>query len=155
MRHIVDHGLRVVGGELVAHGLLVEAAGHEGDAVGVARQLEGEGFGDGDRTEQVLDAEEGALAAARGRHLEEDGWLRFGPAGEQAKGVESHGVVPFLSVFRALPALRAALLGGAGNSLTGPGTDDRVWRTGTLRVTSCEGARERAPLQGLPLPRRM
>ena len=114
MRHIVDHGLRVVGGELVAHGLLVEAAGHEGDAVGVARQLEGEGFGDGDRTEQVLDAEEGALAAARGRHLEEDGWLRFGPAGEQAEGVELHGVVPFLSVFLRLPGAAGSSAGRSG-----------------------------------------
>ena len=120
MRHVVDHGLGVVGGELVAHGLLVEAAGHEGDAVGIARQLQGEGFGDGDRREQVLDAEEGALAAARGRHLEEDGWLRFGPAGEQVKRIESHGVVPFPIGFPA-PARRCGRLRetGATGSLTG------------------------------------
>ena len=110
MRHIVDHGLRVVGGELVAHGLLVEAAGHEGDAVGVARQLEGEGFRDGDRTKKILDAEEGALAAARGRHLEEDGWLGFGPAGEQAEGVESHGVGPSYRSSCAFPTPRRAAL---------------------------------------------
>lgn len=117
-----------MGGELAAHGLLVKAAGHEGDAVGVSRQLQGEGLGDGDRREQVLDPEEGPLAAARGRHLEEDGGLGFGPAGEQVQRIESHGVVPFLSVVSRLPG---AITGGS----------DRRTRTrspGQVRTIECE-----------------
>ena len=69
LRHdLVDARLGVVGRDLGADDLSVLAAGHEGDAVGVARELEGEGFRHGDGAEKILDAEERALAGARRGH---------------------------------------------------------------------------------------
>ena len=87
--HRLDAGLGVMGADLAAHDLLVVAAGHEGDAIHVAREFEGEGFGDGDRLEQVLDAEQGAFPGSRRRYGEEDGRLGLGIT----KGVESHGIL--------------------------------------------------------------
>ena len=62
----------VVGRELAAHHLGVEAAGHQGHAVHVPGQLQGEGFGDGDGLEQVLDAQQGALPGPWRRHRQQD-----------------------------------------------------------------------------------
>ena len=67
-----DAGLGVVGGELAAHHLVVVAAGQQIHAVGVAGQLQGEGFGDGDGLEQVLHPQQGALAGAGRRHRQQD-----------------------------------------------------------------------------------
>ena len=72
--HPLDAGLGVVGGELAAHHLVIEAASHEGHAVDVPGQLQGEGFGDGDGAEQVLDAQQGALTRAGRRHRQQDGF---------------------------------------------------------------------------------
>ena len=66
--HLPDAGLGIVGGKLLPHHLPVLAAGQQGDAAGVARQLQGEGFGDGDGLEQVLHAQKGPLAGAGRRH---------------------------------------------------------------------------------------
>ena len=71
--NLLDAGLGVVGRELAAHHLGVEAAGHERHAVHVPGQLQGEGFGDGDGLEQVLDAEQGALPGPWRRHRQQDG----------------------------------------------------------------------------------
>ena len=73
--NLLDAGLGVVGGELAAHHLVVEAAGHQGHAVHVPGQLQGEGFGNGDGLEQVLDAQQGALAGPWRRHRQQDGTL--------------------------------------------------------------------------------
>ena len=64
-------GLGVAGGDLAAHHLVLEAAGHEGHAVRVPGQLQGEGFGDGDGAEHVLDSQEGALPRPRRRHRQQ------------------------------------------------------------------------------------
>ena len=64
--------LGVVGGELGSHHPVVEAAGHEGHAVHVPGQLQGERFGDGDGLEEVLDAEQGALPRPGRRHRQQD-----------------------------------------------------------------------------------
>ena len=68
--HLPNAGLGVVGGQLAAHHLVVEAAGHQRHAVHVPGQLKGEGLGDGDGLEEVLDAQEGALPRPRRRHRE-------------------------------------------------------------------------------------
>ena len=73
--NLLDAGLGVVGRELAAHHLGVEAAGHERHAVHVSGQLQGEWFGDGDGLEQVLDAEQGALAGPGRRHRQQLGDL--------------------------------------------------------------------------------
>ena len=73
--NLLDAGLGVVGGDLAAHHLVVEAAGHERHAVHVPGQLQGEGFGDGDGLEEVLDAEQGALPGPWRRHRQQDGTL--------------------------------------------------------------------------------
>ena len=56
---LLDAGLGVVGGDLLAHDLAVAAADEHGDAVTVPGQLQGEGFWNRDRLEEVLDAEQG------------------------------------------------------------------------------------------------
>ena len=81
--NLLDAGLGVVGGELAAHHLVVQAAGHQGHAVHVPGQLQGEGFGDGDGLEQVLDAQQGALPGPRRRHRQQDGTLLFFVAAKQ------------------------------------------------------------------------
>ena len=73
--HLPDAGLGIVGGELAAHHPVVEAAGHEGHAVHVPGQLQGEGLGDRDGLEEVLDAEQGALPRSGRRHRQQDGVL--------------------------------------------------------------------------------
>ena len=70
-RYLADAGLGVVGGQLSLDHLPVQAAGHQGDAVGVTGQFQGEGFGDGDGLEQVLHAQQGPLAGARRRHRQQ------------------------------------------------------------------------------------
>ena len=69
----LDAGLGVVGGELAAHHPVVEAAGHQGHAVHVPGQLQGEGLRHGDGLEQVLDAQQGALPGPWRRHRQQDG----------------------------------------------------------------------------------
>ena len=69
--NLLDAGLGVVGRELAAHHLGVEAAGHQGHAVHVPGQLQGEWFGDGDGLEQVLDSQQGALAGPWRRHRQQ------------------------------------------------------------------------------------
>ena len=69
--HLPDAGLGIVGGDLAPHHLVVLAAGQEGHAACVAGQFQGEGFGDGDGLEQVLHAQQRALAGARRRHREQ------------------------------------------------------------------------------------
>ena len=69
--HLPDAGLGVVGGELAPHHLVVVAAGQQVHAVGVPGQLQGKGFGDGDGLEQVLHAQEGALAGPGRRHRQQ------------------------------------------------------------------------------------
>ena len=81
--NLLDAGLGVVGGELAAHHLVVEAARHQGHAVHVPGQLQGEGFGDGDGLEQVLDAQQGALPGPWRRHRQQDGTLLFFVAAKQ------------------------------------------------------------------------
>ena len=88
---LLDAGLGVVGGDLAAHYLAVAAAGEQGDTVAVAGQFKREGLGHGDRLEEVLDAEEGALARAGRGDGEED----RGPGVGFGERVESHGFVPF------------------------------------------------------------
>ncbi len=68
--HFADASLGVVGGQLLLDHPVVHAAGQQGDAVHVPGQFQGEGFGDGDGLEQVLHAQQGALAGAvrRDRH---------------------------------------------------------------------------------------
>ena len=69
--HLVDAGLGVVGGDLSAHHLVVEAAGHQGHAVGVTGHLQGERLGHRDGLEEVLDAQQRPLSRAR-RHCKQD-----------------------------------------------------------------------------------
>ena len=70
-------GLGIVGGELAAHHRSVQAAGHEGHAVHVGGQLQGEGLRHRDGLEQVLDAQQGALPGAGRRHRQQDGLFLF------------------------------------------------------------------------------
>ena len=70
--HLADAGLGVVGGQLAPHHLVVLAAGQQGHAVHIGGQFQGERFGDGDGLEQVLHAQQGALARARRRHRQQD-----------------------------------------------------------------------------------
>ena len=82
--HLSYAGLGVVGRELASHHLVVEAAGHQGHAVHVPGQLQGEGFGDGDGLEQVLDAQKGALPRPGRRDRQQDGaFLRFSIGSKQ------------------------------------------------------------------------
>ena len=69
--YLPDAGLGVMGRELAAYHPVVLAAGQQGHAVGGARQLQGEGFGDGDGLEQVLHSQQGPLAGARRRHRQQ------------------------------------------------------------------------------------
>ena len=83
-RDLVDARLGVVGRDLAADDLAVLAAGHEGDAVGVAREFEGERLRHGDGGEEVLDAEERALAGARRRDGQQHRRARLGADGRLA-----------------------------------------------------------------------
>ena len=89
--NLLDAGLGVVGGELAAHHLVVEAAGHQGHAVHVPGQLQGEGFRNGDGLEEVLDAQQGALAGPWRRHRQQDGaFLVFVAAKQDVLRVQLH-----------------------------------------------------------------
>ena len=86
-----------MGGELAAHHLVVEAASHQGHAVHVPGQLQGEGFGDGYGLEEVLDAQQGALPGPWRRHRQQDGTLLFFVAAKQdVLRVQLHRVSSFL-----------------------------------------------------------
>ena len=63
--------LGVAGGDLAPHHLVLEAAGQERHAVRVPCQLQGEGFGDGDGAEHVLDSQQGALPRPGRRHRQQ------------------------------------------------------------------------------------
>ena len=71
--HLLDAGLWVVGRELAAHHPVVEAAGHQGHTVHVPGKLQGEGLRHRNGLEQVLDAQQGALAHSRRRHRQQYG----------------------------------------------------------------------------------
>ena len=91
-----------MGGELAAHHLVVEAAGHQGHAVHVPGQLQGEGLGDGDGLEQVLDAQQGAFPRPGRRHRQQDGVLPVAAVSkEDFLRVQLHGVIPFSNGVRA------------------------------------------------------
>ena len=95
--HLLDAGLGVVGGQLAPDHLPVQAAGQQGNAVGGAGQLQGEGFGDGDGLEQVLDAQHGALAGAGRRHRQQHRGAGLAVAQEDFPGVQLqiHIFLPF------------------------------------------------------------
>ncbi len=87
--HLPYAGLGVVGRELAPHHRSVEAAGHQGHAVHVPGQIQGEGLGDGDGLEQVLDAQQGALPGARRRHRQQHGvFLSLGVSEQQVLRVQ-------------------------------------------------------------------
>ena len=92
-----DAGLGVVGGELAPHHLVVEAAGHEGHAVHVGGQLQGEGFGNGDGAEHVLDSQQRSLPGPWRRHRQQHGGLPASVVSEQqVLRVQLHrGCLPF------------------------------------------------------------
>ena len=71
--HFLYAGLGVVSGELASHHLVVEAAGHEGHAVHVGGQLQGEGLRHRDGAEHVLHAQERALPGPGRRHRQQHG----------------------------------------------------------------------------------
>ena len=81
--HLPDAGLGIVGGELAPHHLVVEALGHEGDAVHVGGQLQGEGFGNGDGAEHVLDSQQRSLPDPWRRHRQQHGGLPASVVSEQ------------------------------------------------------------------------
>ena len=95
--HLPYAGLGVVGGQLAAHYLVVEAAGHQRHAVHVHGQLQGEGLGDRDGLEQVLDAQQGELPRPRRRHRQQDGaFLVFVAAKQDVLRVQLHRCCSFL-----------------------------------------------------------
>ena len=95
--HLLDAGLGIVGRDLAAYHLVVEAAGHQGHAVHVPGQLQGEGLGHGDGLEEVLDAQECALPGPRRRHRQQDGAsVLFVPSEKQGLRVQLHGCQSFL-----------------------------------------------------------
>ena len=95
--HIPYAGLGVVGSQLAAHHLVVEAAGHQRHAVHVPGQLQGEGLGDRDGLEQVLDAQQGALTGPWRRHRQQDGaFLVFVAAKQDVLRVQLHRCCSFL-----------------------------------------------------------
>ena len=109
--HLADAGLGVVGGKLLLDHPVVLAAGQQGDAVHVPGQLQREGFGDGDGLEQVLHAQQGALAGAVGRHRHQGrGLLGLLLAEEDMLHVDTHTRCLFLldSVLRFSAGGRAA-----------------------------------------------
>ena len=95
--HLPDAGLGVVGGELAAHHPVVEAAGHQCHPVHVPGKLQGEGLGDGDGLEQVLDAQQGPLTGPGRRHRQQDGaFLLAIVSKEDFLRVQLHGCFSFL-----------------------------------------------------------
>ena len=61
---LVDPGLGVEGAHLLLDEGTLAAAGQQGDAGGVPGQLQGEGFGDGDGTQEALHPRQGAAPGA-------------------------------------------------------------------------------------------
>ena len=70
--HLPDAGLRVVGGDLLPHDLIVEAARHQGHSIRVPGQLQREGFGRGYGLEQVLHSQQGSFPGPGRRHRQQD-----------------------------------------------------------------------------------
>ena len=70
--HLPDAGLRVVGGDLLPHDLIVEAARHQGHSIRVPGQLQREGFGRGYGLEQVLHSQQGPFPRPGRRHRQQD-----------------------------------------------------------------------------------
>ena len=98
---LADARLGVVGGDLPSHHLVVEATGHQPHAVHVPGQLQGEGFGDGDGLEQVLHAEQRALAGPGRRDRQQDGLLLGVVSKQDVLRVQLHGSSPFSNGVRA------------------------------------------------------
>ena len=83
-------GLGVAGGYLAPHHLVLQAAGQEDHAVRVPGQLQGEGFGDGDRAEHVLDSQQRALPGPGGRHRQQHRGFSVLVVQQPLCGVEFH-----------------------------------------------------------------
>ncbi len=97
LRHLANAGLRVVDRYLLPHHLAVDAAGHQRHAVGLSRQLQGEGLGDRYRLEQVLHTQQGALSGARrGDRQQHRGSLVAVVSKQEFLGVQLHRVQSFL-----------------------------------------------------------
>ena len=88
-------GLRVAGGDLAAHHLVLQAAGQQRHAVHVPGQLQGEGFGDGDGAEHVLDSQQRALPRPGGRHRQQHRGFSILVVQQPLDRVQLHGVAPF------------------------------------------------------------
>ncbi|MYJ12058.1 MAG: hypothetical protein F4086_17280 [Gemmatimonadetes bacterium] len=86
---LLHPGLGVVGRDLSADYVVARAACEQADARGLTGKFERERLGRGDRLEQVLDPEQGALAGARWSHYEQRRPLRP-VALDQFEWVESH-----------------------------------------------------------------
>ncbi len=128
--NLADAGLGVVGGELAAHHLVVEAAGHEGHAVHVPGQLQGEGLGDGDGAEHVLHAQQRALPGARRRHRQQDGGLLLCVVSKkQVLGVQIHGGL-FLSLWGVTRSGSSYLCAPGRHSMTAVSSGVASMRTG-------------------------
>ena len=90
---LLDAGLGVVGRQLAAHHPVAQAAGHEGHAVHVPGQLQGEGLRHRNGLEQVLDAQQGALPRPGRRHRQQHGAFVFAIGSEKEfLRVQLHGV---------------------------------------------------------------
>ena len=93
--HFLYAGLGVVSGELASHHLVVQAAGHEGHAVHIGGQLQGEGFGNGDGAEHVLHAQQRALPGPGWRHRQQHGtFLLFVVSKQDVLRVQLHRGMP-------------------------------------------------------------
>ena len=91
-RDLVNPSLGIAGGQLAAHRPVPQAAGHEGDAAGLARQLEGEGLRYGDGAKHALDTQDGALPGPGGRDPQQHGAVAASAAAEQhTQWVGLHG----------------------------------------------------------------
>ena len=88
-------GLGVAGGDLGAHHLVVQAAGQERYAVHVPGQLQGEGFGDGDGAEHVLDSQERSLPRPGRRHRQQQRGFLSLVVQQPLDGVHFHSFAPF------------------------------------------------------------
>ena len=94
-RDLLDVGLRVAGCDLSAHHPVVHAARHEGHAVCIPGQLEGEWFGDGDGAEHVLDSQQRSVSGPGRRHRKQHGWPPVTSARQPRGRLQFHDFVPF------------------------------------------------------------
>ena len=96
--HLPDAGLRVVGGDLLPHDPIVEAARHQGHSIRVPGQLQRERFGRGYGLEQVLHSQQGPLPRPGRRHHQQDRrGLPCTASGQGFRQVEIHLFSFFLS----------------------------------------------------------